>query len=714
MKNILALLLLLPMATFGQDKQLTLDGIVNNEHLKPRKIKQLQWKDDRTFTWIDSSGQRLRATDARTENSKTLLSLGQLQNLLPDTLSELSSFPSIQWIDHTSFRFRHDGYLFSHQPGERDLRVMARYNTKAQAVDVADNMNVAYVRNHNLYIWPRGAKQPVRISADGNRKLTYGMAASRHEFGIDKGTFWSADGKKLAFYRVDHSRVNDYPIVNYDHVPATHIQTNYPMNGDSSEYVQVGVYDMETGKTRYLETKGPYDQYLTNVTWSPGGNYIFIAIVNREQNEMKLNQYDVRSGLFIKTLFTEKHEQYVEPEHGPIFFPKSRDQFLWFSERDGYNHLYWYKTTGQLLRQVTSGSYEITDFLGFDSREKHIYYKSTSASPLSRHIYRHKLDDDGEVERITDLIGVHNGIPSPKGDYVLIEKGSYQLPYMATCFHKGRFKDSEFTFYRAPDPLKEYALGDIEIVELESSDNTTLYGRLIKPAYFEKGEKYPVLVYVYGGPHSQYVNNKWLHGAPLFLQYMAQQGFVVFTLDNRGTAYRGLQFEQEVFGQLGTKEIEDQEAGVNYLQSLDFVDTSKMAVYGWSYGGFLTGSLMLRKPNLFHVGVAGGPVTNWQFYEVMYSERYMNRYEENKEGFEESDLANHAQNLKGRLMIITGMQDSTVVLQHNMDLMRTFIKNGKVVDYFPYPSYPHNVRGRDRSHLYAIIEDYIKRHLNID
>jgi dipeptidyl-peptidase-4 len=597
--------------------------------------------------------------------------------------------------------------------GEDTLRVLARYPSDAVAVDVPENTKVAYVKDHNLYIWQQGAGQPIQVTNDGHRKLTYGLAASRYEFGISKGTFWSEDGSKLAFYRVDHSRVSDYPIANYESTPARHTPANYPMNGDSSEYVQVGVYDLETGKTRYLETKGPYDQYLTNVTWSPGGNYIFIAIVNRDQNEMKLNQYDVRSGLFIKTLFTEKDDKYVEPEHGPIFFPHSDDQFLWFSERDGYNHLYWYRTTGQMLRQVTSGSYEVTRFLGFDKRERHIYYESTSASPLSRHVYRQPLDEDGEVERITNLIGVHSGTTSPDGDYVLIEKGSYQLPYMVTCFHKGRFRDSEFNFYRAPDPLEDYALGEIEIVELEAGENSTLYGRLIKPASFEAGKKYPVLVYVYGGPHVQMVNNKWLHGAQLFLQYMAQQGFVVFTLDNRGSAYRGLEFEQEVFRQLGTKELEDQQTGVQYLHSLDFVDTSKMAVYGWSYGGYMATSLMLRKPGLFDVAVAGGPVTDWRLYEVMYSERYMDRYEDNKEGFDNSNLANYAKNLEGRLLIIHGMQDSTVVPQHSMQLMRAFVENGKVADYFPYPSYAHNVRGAERAHLYTIIEDYIKRHLNI-
>ena len=711
-KTFLIFLLLIGSLAAAQEKTFTLREISNNSSLYPQRPAQLKWVDSRYFSYIDSSGEKLYRVLAKTSEKSLLIDLPSLKKMIPDSLAALTRFPELHWQDGSSFSFLHDGYLFSFRNGVDTLRWEARYDSETQAREISDNNHMAYVKDYNLYIWKNRTKKAIAVSHDGSRELQYGLAASRYEFGIRKGLFWSPDGQKLAFYRIDQSHVSDYPLTDYHKVPAAPVPVKYPMNGDSSEHVDIGIYDVSSGRLVYLESKGPYDQYLTNITWSPGGNYLYVAVVNREQNEMQLQQFDARSGIFIKTLFTEKNEKYVEPEHGPRFLKKSPDKFIWFSERDGHQHLYLYNTSGQLLAQLTKGPFEVTRIIGLDAAEHYLYYQSTESSPLNRQVYRLDLRN-GEKTALSSGDGFHDALLSPTGYYLLETFEGPETPWQITLYRSAK-KLKELPFrYAAPDPLAGYSLGKTDILTLKADDGTPLYARLIKPADFDPAKKYPVMVYVYGGPHVQLVRNSWLYGAQLFLHYMSQQGYIVFTLDNRGSANRGLEFEQAIFRQMGTLEIEDQEAGVEYLKSLPYVDAERMAVFGWSYGGYMSTSLMLRKPGLFQVGVAGGPVCNWRYYEVMYGERYMDRYFENQEGFEKSRLANYAKDLEGSLLVIHGLQDATVVPQHSMELMNAFIEARKVVHFFAYPDHPHNVRGPDREHLYRIIEDFINTQLNI-
>jgi len=710
-KILLLLLLLASHFASAQEKSLTLRAITGNTRLYPKHPSQLQWVDSKHFSYIDSSGEKLFSVLAKKSEKTLLLELATLIKMIPDSLRSLTHFPELHWLDAGTFSFLHDGYLFSFHRGVDTLQWEARYDNKAQAQEVSNKNHLAFVKDYNLYIWKDKAKQALAVSHDGSRELQYGLAASRFEFGIKKGLFWSPDGQKLAFYKIDQSHVSDYPLTDFHQVPAANTPVKYPMNGDSSEHVEIGVYDVGNGSLIYLESTGPYDQYLTNITWSPGSNYLYVAVVNREQNEMQLQQFDARSGIFIKTLFIEKNEKYVEPEHGPLFLKKSPEKFIWFSKRDGHQHLYLYHSSGQLLEQLTKGSFEVTRVIGLDAAEHYLYYQSTEGSPLNRPIYRLDLRNH-EKSVLSQEDGIHDGILSPTGYYLLETFEGPDTPWQISLYRNSKeLKKLPFA-YSAPNPLAEYRLGETELLTLHADDGTPLYARLIKPADFDPTKKYPVMVYVYGGPHVQLVRNSWLYGAQLFLQYMSQKGYVVFTLDNRGSANRGLAFEQAIFRQLGTLEIEDQQKGVEFLKSLPYVDSGRMAVFGWSYGGYMSTSLMLRKPGLFKVGVAGGPVCNWRYYEVMYGERYMDRFFENKEGFEKSKLANYAGQLEGELLVIHGLQDATVVPQHSMELMNAFIAARKVVHFFPYPDHPHNVRGPDREHLYRIIEDFIDTQLN--
>jgi dipeptidyl-peptidase-4 len=496
--------------------------------------------------------------------------------------------------------------------------------------------------------------------------------------------------------------VTGYPLVDVTARIAEVENTKYPMAGMTSEEVKLGVYDLAKGVTIYMKTGEPKDQYLTSVTWAPDGKSIYIGILNRDQNHLKLNQYDVATGELIKTLFEEMHPKYVEPETPMYFNPDNPEEFIWLSEMDGYNHLYLFGKDGEMKKQLTKGEWVVTRFLGFYGKDL-VYFVSTMESPIQQNIYSLNLKD-GQINRISPDHGTHTAYISKNGKYLIdIYSSTESSRTYKLISHKGKeirvIKEDK-------QPLKEYKLGEMEMLTLKANDGTDLYCRLIKPADFDASKKYPVIVYVYGGPHAQLVTDSWLGGAGLFLNYMAQQGFVVFTLDNRGSANRGRDFEQAIFRNLGDVEIKDQMVGVEYLKALPYVDAERIGADGWSYGGFMTTSLMCRQPETFKVGVAGGPVIDWQYYEVMYGERYMDTPQDNPEGYEKANLLNYVGNLQGHLLLIHGTSDPTVVWQHSLLFVKEAVSKGIQMDYFVYPGHGHGVGGTDRIHLNQKIADY--------
>ncbi len=566
---------------------------------------------------------------------------------------------------------------------------------------------IAYTIDNNLFI-SSNSKQ-IQVTNDKDPAIINGRAVHRVEFGITKGTFWSPNSNYLAFYSKDETMVTDYPIVDITKKPAELINIKYPMAGMKSHNVKVGVYDLNTGKTVWLKTGEPKDQYLPNVTWSPDERFIFINILNREQNHLKLTKFDSRTGELVNTLIEEMNDKYVEPDQGPIFFKNDPSMFIWKSRNEGWNQLYLYDASGTRILKLTKGEWELTDFDGFDNSGTNIYFTSTQESPLERHYYKLSLDSYS-ISKLSSGQGTHVVIKNPNGKYFLDTYSSITVPYKVNLINK----DGEIlrTVYEAQNPLDGYNTGKTEFVTLKSSDGYDLYARLILPPVMDENTGLPVLVYVYGGPHVQKVTNSWLGGANLWLNYMAQQGFVVFTIDNRGSSNRGLDFEQKTFRKLGTIEIEDQLVGVNYLKSLPFVNESKIGVYGWSYGGFMAASLMTRVPGVFKVGVSGGSVIDWQYYEVMYTERYMDTPQENPEGYKESSVLNYAENLKGKLLMVHGTSDPTVVWQQTLLFAQKVANLGIDMDYYPYLGHEHGVRGKDKYHLYQKITNYFIENIN--
>ncbi len=592
------------------------------------------------------------------------------------------------------------------------------------------SMTAAEREQFKSLVWPdqkdRVEKKEGNLYVDGKLvergdgyNVVLGESVHRNEFGINGGLFWSPKQSKLAFYRMDQSMVVDYPLVNTKAREAEPMPIKYPMAGMQSHWVTVGVYEPATEKLIYLNTcrdttVHEREMYLTNIAWSPDEKYVYIAKVNREQNHMWLEQYDAATGAFVKVLFEETNPRYVEPCEPMIFTPKG-DQFLWFSMRDGYKHLYLYNADGSLVKQVTKGEYEVEEFIQFDKKGEHIFVYANKGNLAGRDAYRVNLKK-GTMESLTmqenGLHGTHTVALNEAGTTWVDVWSSVDVPARADLRdlkHKNPLK----TFYTAENPLKDYAMPGIKLGTLKAADGKTdLYYRLITPPNMKPGEKYPTLVYVYGGPHSQLVTDSWLAGGNLYFLRLAQQGYVVFTLDNRGTDNRGFEFESCTHRRLGEIEMADQMEGVKFLQNLPYVDKDRMGVEGWSFGGFMTITMKLAHPEVFKVGCAGGPVIDWKWYEIMYGERYMDTPQENPEGYEATSLLGKAKNLQGRLLVIQGAEDNTVVPQHSTEFIERCINNYRQVDYFAYPHHEHNVLGRERLHLYQKMfqyyEDFLK------
>lgn len=575
------------------------------------------------------------------------------------------------------------------------------------------NRSEAYVKDWNLFVTTADGKRH-QVTTDGTRELQYGMSVHRDEFGISKGTFWSPKGNLLAFYRMDQTMVTDYPMVDIAHRVAQLAPEKYPMAGMTSHKVTVGVFNPATDKTVFLQAGDPTDRYFTNIAWSPDEKTIYMFELPRTQDKAELVAYDAQTGARKGVLYTEENKRYVEPMHPIVFLPWDDSKFIMQSRRDGWNHLYLFDATGKMLKQLTKGRFEVIDLMGFNTKTQSAIFNCNKTGDID-HTHWSVSVKDARMELLDNGLGVHNGSLSASGKWIYDTWSSHDtfrhIDLVGTAKNGGKVVVTNFKKYDSP--WKSYNVPEIKGGTILAADGKTpLYYRLVLPVGFDASKKYPTVVYVYGGPHANNVENRWNYASRPWEIYMAQRGYIVFVVDNRGSQYRGFEFESCTHRHLGDVEMQDQMEGVKFLKSLPYVDANRLGVHGWSFGGFMTTNLMCSYPDVFKVGVAGGPVIDWKFYEVMYGERYMDTPQENPEGYESSNLLNKAKNLKGRLQIIVGYNDPTCVLQHSLSFLRKCEDAGTQPDYFVYPGDGHNMMGHDMVHLHERItryfDDYLK------
>lgn len=738
-----------------EKKTFTLNDVIpggdNYFNLVPKSMPGLQWWGD---ICVRTDIENIKKIDTKSGKESILVTLeevnealknGEMPYKLTGHIKPLRTLmaASLPWGDRNVITFtQYD----DRTPGQKYMiwydfskkKIVNLFNLQGEGPTNFDfckeNGYMAYTIGNDLYVAHEGDfSSMVNPKVTGNQQqekdVVYGQAVHRNEFGIMKGTFWSPKGTYLAFYRMDQSMVTDYPQVNTTARIAELVPDKYPMAGMTSHKVTVGIYNVKDGKTIYLQAGDPTDRYFTNISWGPDEKSVFVIELNRDQNHAQLVQYDAVSGQKIGILYEEKHTRYVEPQHPLIFLPWDDSQFIYQTQRDGFNHLYLMDTKTKLTGEwktgkdsedqyceylktipLTEGNWLVQDVLGFNTSRKEIIIASTEISPLQTNIFSLNVKN-GKRTLIGMEDGTHQAKLSASGTYLIDYFTSNNVPreisILPTTGKKGT------TLFTATDPLKEnYNLPEITIGTIKAADGETdLYYRLIKPVNFDPNKKYPAIIYVYGGPHAQMIHNTRFYDARGWDLYMAQQGYVMLTVDNRGSDNRGIKFENCTFRHLGTEEMKDQVQGAKFLQSLPYVDADKIGVHGWSFGGFMTTNLMLTYPDIFKVGVAGGPVIDWQFYEVMYGERYMDTPQANPEGYKESNLRLKAGNLKGRLEVIIGGMDPTCVPQHSISFLRACIDAGTHPDFFIYPEDGHNMMGRDRVHLHEHITRYFLDHL---
>ena len=698
--------LLVSAQLLGQKKQFTIAEATNgmSTTLAPKSIKSPCWQPgtDRFWQVVKNNDKEVWevADFAQHEKMAAYVEAGDYNG---------KGLPAIKWLDKENvYVLNGKDVMFGTLAGNKF--VWDRSQTlpaNAEHITVDKTGKIAYTVDNNLWLSYKGHTQ---VSNETNKDIVCGQSVHRDEFGIDGGIFFSPKGNFLAYYRMDQTMVKDYPIIKWDTVPALASPVKYPMAGGTSHEVTLCVYDPSTGKTVTMKTgEQNRDHYLTSVTWSPDEKYIYIAILNRGQNHLSLNKYSARTGALILTLFEETDPKYVHPTHSLSFLPWRNDEFVWWSERDGFQHLYLYNTDGMLLTQLTKGQWVVNEIAGFNTAAASVIFTAAKESPNEKHIYSLNLYN-GRQARVDNEAGMHTATCSQDGKYVLDVFSGTGIP--KNTYIRATNGSLNVALLKAPDPLAGYDRPEIKNVTLRAADGITpLYGKLILPTNFDLSKKYPVIVYLYNGPNVQLIHNSFPESGNLWYEYMAQHGYIVFTMDGRGSWNRGLDFEQATFRRLGDVEMADQLKGVEYLKSLPYVDAGRMGIHGWSYGGFMTTSLMLKHPGVFKCAVAGGPVMDWKMYEVMYTERYMDRPQDNPKGYENANLLDKVKNLEGKLLLIHGTNDNVVVWQNSIDFLKKCVDENVQVDYFVYPGYEHNVRGKDRVHLMQKISNYFDDYL---
>ncbi|MBP6312681.1 MAG: DPP IV N-terminal domain-containing protein [Flavobacteriales bacterium] len=677
----------------------------------PERLRGLQWVEGTsTYSYVNDSALMIGTLGKSMD--RPFVTLSELNATIPDS-TELRRIPSVTWEDGTHFHFMHDGKMFRYEQGAKSIEVTHSLPAEAENQDYEPRQgSIAYTVDDDLFVVRKGGGRSVRITTDGGEGIVNGKSVHRDEYGITKGTFWGPKGNVVAFYRMDESMVSEYLLEDISTKPSTFNAIRYPMAGQTSHHVTIGVYDLRSGKKIMLNTGAPEDQYLTNIAWEHDGAHLQVVHLDRATENLKVVRYSVETGKPVGTLLTEHDDKYLEPQHPAKFLKTNPTQYIWWSQRDGWPHLYLYDLNKGLVRQLTKGNWTVKNIVGMDPLETFVIVEGTGEIEAGRptgamdtHLYRVELRS-GKTTRLTKEAGSHHGELSSDGT-TLIDAWSSLNVSGRTELIDAKNGSVIKTMINSKDPLAGVTKGTMELVTIPGENGDMLNARLIKPSTFNENERYPVLIYVYGGTHVQLVRNSFLGGASLWMIEAAERGYLVWTVDGHGSSERGRDFEQIIHRQLGITEVNDQMRGVNWLKALPYVDSTRFAVHGWSFGGHMTTAMLTRHPGVFKVGVAGGPVMDWSLYEVMYGERYMDTPKENPKGYEATTLPLLADKLQEDLLLITGGVDPVVLPEHSLSFIKACVDTGTQVDFFEYPGHEHNVRGKDRVHLMEKVLHYI-------
>lgn len=717
-KTLLLLMLFIATASLAQ-KSITIDDFTTRPTFSARSVGGINWMKDGKFYSSLQNNKVVKFNVTTGEAVETLVDGSALSPVI-NIDNYAFSADEKQILISTGFepiyRWSFRAEYFIYDVTSKTVKKLSGNGKQSYATFSPDGSKVAFVRNNNLFYVTLGDMKETQVTTDGKfNEIINGSTdwVYEEEFGFTTAFFWSPDNNKLAYYRFDESKVKEYNMQKWNQ-GATYPQDykfKYPKAGEANSVIEIYVYDLGTQQKTKVDLGSNTDIYIPRVMWTQDANTLSIRRMNRLQNQLEIMHFNTLSGA-ISTVLTEKNTAYVDV-NDDLTYLDDKKHFIHVSEMSGYNHVYLYTIEGKLVRQITNGNWEVTSFIGLDEKTKTVYYQSTEVSPLERHLYSISLDGKKKVKLTTEA-GTHTANMSNDFQFYIKYFNSASQPNTVSLYTtKGnkliKLLEKNETLQKT---VAEYGISTKEFFTFNTIDGQALNGLFMKPKDFDASKKYPVLIYQYSGPGSQNVSNSWGGGHFYFHQMLVQKGYIVAVVDTRGTGFRGEAFKKMTYKQLGKYELEDHVAAAKYLSTLAYVDGSRIGIWGWSYGGYMSSLAMANGGGVFKMGIAVAPVTNWRYYDTVYTERYLQTPQENAGGYDDNSPSTHAAKLKGNFLLIHGTGDDNVHFQNSVVLQEALVNAGIQFDSFYYVDKHHGIQGsKTRQHLYTQMLNYVLENL---
>ncbi|MFQ5825115.1 MAG: S9 family peptidase [bacterium] len=721
-KSILFLFLLCA-SVYSQSAQhdFTIAEIYNSKKFSSESLRSVRWMKDGQYFLYNETDKESGTTNfmkySINSGKRDLFIAGK--DIIDEETGKPFKFRNNIWSPDENYilftgilparRIKTGGNFYLYDIQAKKLRKLTDTDKKQVNVKFSpDGKSIAFVRDNNLMMMDKKSGEETQLTHDGQEHILNGHFdwVYEEEFGIIEGWQWSPDGKYIAYWQIDERRVPEFDIVQYDSLHLNWNPMRYPKAGDSNSIVKIGVVNVKTGKNIWMDIGTEDDIYIPRIKWLPDGEKLAILHLNRLQNKIEMLIGDVTNGS-TEVIFTDTDEKWLDVDDD-LKFLKKFNQFIWTSEKDGFKHIYLYDMNGNLVRQLTRGEWEVRNIVAVDEKKEIIYFMATERSPLENHLYR--IDFNGEhFQRITKTPDWHSVNFAPNYKTYLDSYSQINVPPKVGLFtNTGKLK--KVIVENPMEVLNEYRMSKYEFLTFETSDGVKLNAWMLKPLDFEENKKYPVLMYVYGGPGSQTVTNRWGGRRSLWFQMLAQKGYIIVSVDNRGTGARGAAFKKITYKNLGHWEVHDQIESAKYLASLPYVDKNRIGIFGWSYGGYMSSFCLFKGNDVFKTAVSVAPVTHWKFYDTIYTERYMQTPQLNPRGYENSAPLKYVKLMKGNLLLIHGTSDDNVHFQNSVALVNELIAHNKQFETMFYPGRYHGIRKGSKNtqeHVYTLITHFL-------
>ncbi|MEA5461822.1 S9 family peptidase [Arcicella sp. LKC2W] len=729
MKKSIKLFLLIILVAQGsqlvaQKKNITLEDIWAKGTFRSQSVQQINWMKDGAF-YSALEGDKIvkhqvtdgAAVETLFDAATSVENLGKKVAIEDYALSADEQKILISTESEPIYRRSSREENFVYDLKTKKLVQLSKGGKQMFATFSPDGSKVAFVRTNNLYMVDLATMNEKQITTDGKWNHIINGACDwvyEEEFSFARAFQWSPDSKKIAFISFDETKVPEYNMQMWGKLYPTDYKYKYPKPGEANSTVSVSIFNLTDSKIAKVDIGKETDQYIPRIRWTNDANVLSLNRLNRLQNKMEILHADANTGK-IDVILTEESKTYVDVENfaDDVYYLADNKSFVMSSEKDGFKHLYLYDITGKLIRQITTGNWEVADFYGIDEKTKTLYFTSTEMSNIERQLFSISLD--GKLKKqLTTEKGMNSANFSKDFKYYILQNSSANSPLKVSLYKApmGQLVKVLEENLALRKKLEEYNIAPKEFMTIKTSENIELNAWMIKPTDFDPKKKYPVFMFLYGGPGSQQVLNQFDNGNFMWFQHLAQKGYIVACVDNRGTGGKGADFKKVTYLNLGKLEVKDQIESAKYWGSLPYVDKSRIGIFGWSYGGYMSSNCLFQGADYFKTAIAVAPVTNWRFYDSIYTERFLRTPQENATGYDENSPVTYAKNLKGNFLLVHGTGDDNVHFQNSISLEDALIKANKQFQSFYYPNKNHGIYGGNtRLHLYTMMTNFLEKNL---